>query len=116
DPKRLAVTGYSYGGYMTAYLTAHDDRFAAAVAGGIVADMFSMGGTSDDAHLLNVFEIGVMPWDSGRREQLAEMSPYAAVDRVSTPTLVLHGEKDLRCPLHQAQQWHYALRERGVPT
>ena len=116
DPARLAVTGYSYGGYMTAYLTGHDDRFAAAVAGGIVADMFSMGGTSDDAHLLNRFEIGIMPWQSEQREQLSAMSPYSSVDQVSTPTLVLHGEKDLRCPLHQAQQWHYALRERGVPT
>lgn len=116
DSARLAVTGYSYGGYMTAYLTAHDDRFAAAAAGGIVADLVSMGGSSDDAHLLNLFEIGVMPWDSAERERLAEMSPYTAVDRVTTPTLVLHGEKDLRCPLGQAQQWHYALRERGVPT
>lgn len=116
DPARLAVTGYSYGGYMTAYLTGHDDRFAAAVAGGIVADMVSMGGTSDDAHLLNLFEIGIMPWESAGRERLAEMSPYSAVENVTTPTLVLHGEKDLRCPVHQAQQWHYALRERGVPT
>lgn len=116
DPKRLAVTGYSYGGYMTAFLTGHDDRFAAAVAGGVVSDLVSMGGSSDDAHLLNLLEIGVMPWDSAGREKLAEMSPITAVDRVTTPTLVLHGEKDLRCPVGQAQQWHYALRERGVPT
>lgn len=116
DPKRLAITGYSYGGFMTAYLTAHDDRFAAAAAGGIVADLVSMGGSSDDAHLLNVFEIGMMPWKSADRERLAAMSPYTAVENVTTPTLVLHGEKDLRCPLGQAQQWHTALREREVPT
>ena len=48
DPERLAVTGYSYGGYMTCYLTSRDDRFAAAVAGGVVSDLVSMGGTSDD--------------------------------------------------------------------
>ena len=116
DPKRLAITGYSYGGYMTAYLTAHDDRFAAAAAGGIVSDLVSIGGTSDDAHLLNVYEIGVMPWDSAGREQLAAMSPYTAVENVTTPTIVLHGEKDQRCPLGQAQQWYSALREREVPT
>ncbi|WP_300268615.1 serine hydrolase, partial [Microbacterium sp.] len=116
DPKRLAVTGYSYGGFMTAYLTAHDDRFAAAVAGGIVSDLVSIGGTSDDAHLLNVYEIGMMPWKSADREQLAAMSPYTAVENVTTPTLVLHGEKDQRCPLGQAQQWYTALREREVPT
>lgn len=116
DPKRLAITGYSYGGFMTAYLTAHDDRFAAAVAGGIVSDLVSMGGSSDDAHLLNVFEIGMMPWSSADRDQLAAMSPYTAVENVTTPTLVLHGEKDQRCPLGQAQQWYTALREREVPT
>ncbi|MGP3534296.1 serine hydrolase [Microbacterium sp. RD1] len=116
DPKRLAVTGYSYGGYMTAYLTGHDDRFAAAVAGGVVSDLTSMGGSSDDAHLLSIFEIGALPWKSEDRDRLAEMSPLTAVENVTTPTLVLHGEKDLRCPLGQAQQWHYALREQGVPT
>lgn len=116
DPKRLALTGYSYGGFMTCYLTGHDDRFAAAVAGGVVADMTSMGGTTDDAHLLNVFEIGAMPWDPADRERLAAMSPYTAVDKVTTPTLVLHGEADVRCPVGQAEQWHYALAERGVPT
>ncbi len=116
DPARLAITGYSYGGFMTAYLTAHDDRFAAAAAGGIVSDLVSIGGTSDDAHLLNVFEIGAMPWSSDDREQLAAMSPYTAVENVTTPTLILHGEKDQRCPLGQAQQWYAALRERDVPT
>lgn len=116
DPKRLALTGYSYGGFMTAYLTAHDDRFAAAVAGGIVSDLVSFGGTSDDAHPLNIFEMGVMPWASAQRERLAAMSPITAVEGVTTPTLVLHGEQDIRCPLGQAQQWYTALRERGVPT
>lgn len=116
DPNRLAITGYSYGGYMTAYLTAHDDRFAAAAAGGIVSDLVSIGGTSDDAHLLNLFEIGIMPWDAAGRERLAAMSPLTAVEGVHTPTLVLHGEQDLTCPLGQAQQWYAALRERGVPT
>src|SRR5262245_19822118 len=44
------------------------------------------------------------------------MSPLAHVDRVATPTLLLHGAADVRCPVGQAQQWHTALRERGVPT
>ena len=116
DPRRLAVAGYSYGGFMTAYLTSRDDRFAAAVAGGIVSDLTSMGGTSDEAHLLNEFEIGASPWSPQDRDRLAAMSPYAQVDRVQTPTLVLHGGDDTRCPVGQAEQWHYALRERGIPT
>lgn len=116
DPARLAITGYSYGGFMTCFLTSRDDRFKAAVAGGVVSDLTSMGGTTDEAHLLNVFEIGALPWKPEDRERLAAMSPYAQVDAVSTPTLVLHGAADVRCPVGQAEQWHYALRERGIPT
>jgi CubicO group peptidase (beta-lactamase class C family) len=115
DPHRLAVGGYSYGGFMTCYLTAHDDRFAAAVAGGVVADLTSMGGTSDEAHHMSELELGAYPWGADAA-RLVEMSPFTRVDQVSTPTLVLHGGDDLRCPVGQAQQWHTALRERGVPT
>lgn len=115
DPHRLAVGGYSYGGFMTCYLTAHDDRFAAAVAGGVVADLSSTGGTSDEAHHMSEHELGSYPWGADAA-RLAGMSPFTRVDQVSTPTLVLHGGEDLRCPVGQAQQWHTALRERGVPT
>ena len=101
---------------MTCYLTGHDQRFAAAVAGGVVSDLTSIGGTSDDAHLINAIELGAMPWHEADRERLAAMSPYTNVDKVETPTLVLHGADDVRCPVGQAEQWHYALRERGVPT
>ncbi|MGH3471260.1 MAG: serine hydrolase, partial [Nocardioidaceae bacterium] len=114
DPKRLAVTGYSYGGFMTCYLTSRDARFAAAVPGGVVVDTISMGGTSDDAHALSVLELGLLPWQDA--ERLGELSPYARVADVETPTLVLQGADDVRCPVGQAQQWHYALAERGVPT
>ncbi|MFZ2015039.1 MAG: serine hydrolase [Nocardioides sp.] len=114
DPKRLAVTGYSYGGFMACYLTSRDTRFAAAVPGGVVVDAISMGGTSDDAHALSVTELGLLPWQDA--ERLSELSPYAQVANVVTPTLVLQGADDVRCPIGQAQQWHYALAERGVPT
>jgi len=116
DPTRLAVTGYSYGGFMTCYLTSRDTRFAAAVTGGVVADLVSLAGTSDDAHFVSDLELGALPWRSGDRERLAELSPYTRVDQVKTPTLVLQGGADVRCPIGQAQQWHYALREQGIPT
>ncbi|MDR5699002.1 serine hydrolase [Agromyces aerolatus] len=116
DPGRLAITGYSYGGFMTCYLTGLDDRFAAAVAGGVVADLTSMAGTSDEGHVLGVTELGLMPWRDADRARLAELSPYSRVGRVQTPTLVLHGDADQVCPLGQAQQWHTALRERDIPT
>ncbi|MGP4009045.1 serine hydrolase [Streptomyces sp. 4N124] len=114
DPDRLAVTGYSYGGYMTCYLTGHDDRFAAAVAGGIVCDLTSMAGAAEDGHFLATHEFGGPPW--AQRQRYAAMSPLTRVDRVQTPTLILHGTADLVCPVGQASQWHTALRERDVPT
>ncbi|MCT2583464.1 serine hydrolase [Actinophytocola gossypii] len=114
DPARLAVAGYSYGGFMTCYLTSRDTRFAAAVAGGVVSDLTSMAGTSDAGHGLAAHELGGTPW--GDRDRYAAMSPFAHVEHVSTPTLVFQGAADVRCPVGQAQQWHAALRVRDVPT
>ncbi|WP_405060634.1 serine hydrolase [Kribbella sp. NBC_01505] len=108
DPDRLAVAGYSYGGFMTCYLTSRDNRFAAAVTGGVISDLTSMTGTSDLGHYLTAFEL--------TGGDLKAMSPMTQIDSVQTPTLVIHGDADRRCPLGQAQQWHTALRERGVPT
>ena len=114
DPDRLAVTGYSYGGYMTCYLTSRDGRFAAAVAGGVVTDLTSFTGTSDQGHRLAAYELDGPAWRDP--DHYAAMSPLARVDRVRTPTLVVQGDADLRCPVGQAQQWHTALRERDVPA
>ncbi|MFB4274117.1 prolyl oligopeptidase family serine peptidase [Nonomuraea sp. MTCD27] len=107
DPERLAVTGYSYGGYMTCWLTAATDRFKAAVAGGSVTDLTSVSGTSDMGFALKAYEC---PGD------LAAQSPITRVTEVTAPTLILHGESDDRCPVGQAEQWFAALRERRVPV
>ncbi|MGH4001806.1 MAG: serine hydrolase [Pseudonocardiaceae bacterium] len=114
DPARLAVTGYSYGGYMTCYLTTRDDRFAAAVAGGAIVDLTSMAGTSDVGLGLARQELGGAPWE--RSDEFAEMSPLTGVQDVRTPTLLLHGDRDERCPFGQAEQWFTALHNLDVPT
>jgi len=113
DPARLAVSGYSYGGYMTCFLTSRDGRFAAAVAGGAVTDLTSMAGTSDAGH-----SIAASRWSSPSPadRDFTAMSPMCQVTSVRTPTLLLHGEADLRCPIGQGEQWHVALRELGVET
>ncbi|MFI6318050.1 S9 family peptidase [Nonomuraea sp. NPDC050556] len=107
DPDRLAVTGYSYGGYMTCWLTGRTDRFAAAVPGGVVTDLRSMIGTADLGLYLSKHEI---------RGEHVEQSPITNVGNVVTPTLILHGDSDDRCPVGQAEQWFEALRERRVPV
>ncbi|WP_370948020.1 serine hydrolase [Amycolatopsis sp. cg5] len=114
DPKRLAVSGYSYGGYMTCYLTSRDNRFAAAVAGGVVSDLVSLAGTSDFGHFLGAAEMGANPWED--RERYRRSSPIDGVEQVRTPTLIVQGEEDHRCPVGQAEQWFTALRELDVPT
>ena len=114
DSDRLAVTGYSYGGFMACYLTSRDKRFAAAVAGGVVSDLVSMFGTSDVGYYLGQLELGELWWNA--RDRYEQMSPLARVDAVDTPTLVYQGAADVRCPVGQAQEWHAALRGRGVPT
>jgi dipeptidyl aminopeptidase/acylaminoacyl peptidase/CubicO group peptidase (beta-lactamase class C family) len=114
DPARLAVCGYSYGGYMVCWLTGRTDRFAAAIAGGVVADLTSMAGTSDFGHLMARQEIGALPFEDV--ELTASQSPYARVGAVGTATLILHGAADDRCPPAQAEQWFAALRGRGVPA
>ncbi|MEV6647371.1 serine hydrolase [Amycolatopsis sp. NPDC051371] len=114
DSRRLAVSGYSYGGYMTCYLTSRDDRFAAAVAGGVVSDVVSMAGTSDAGHYLGVAELGAVPAEN--RAHYTALSPLAQVEKVRTPTLIVHGAADDRCPAGQAEQWFTGLREQGVPT
>ncbi|MGW6443270.1 serine hydrolase [Lentzea sp. NPDC055074] len=110
DADKLAVTGYSYGGYMTCYLTSRDPRFAAAVAGGVVSDLTSMAGTSDGGHYLTALELG------GAGDHLAELSPLTRVGDVRTPTLVYQGASDDRCPVGQAEQWFTALRQNDVPA
>jgi dipeptidyl aminopeptidase/acylaminoacyl peptidase/CubicO group peptidase (beta-lactamase class C family) len=113
DPDRLALTGYSYGGYATCWLTGRTDRFAAAIAGGVVADLTSMWGTSDLGTLLGGLE---WPDPVTERDALAAINPWTRVSEVRTPTLVLHGGADERCPAGQAELWFAALRSRGVPT
>lgn len=114
DPGRIAVTGYSYGGYMSCWLSARTDRFAAAVPGGCVTDLVSHAGTSDVGLYLTAEEMAASV--AGPRGRLVASSPLTYVAGVATPTLLLHAEEDRRCPVGQAEQWFAALRERQVPV
>jgi dipeptidyl aminopeptidase/acylaminoacyl peptidase len=112
DPERVAATGYSYGGYMTNWLTARTDRFKAAVTGGCVTNKTSVFGTSDIGPLLGAFEIGAELRDAPDR--FVAVSPLTYAKDVTTPTLILHGEADDRCPVSQAEEWFAALKRLGT--
>lgn len=106
-PERLAVTGYSYGGLLTAALTATSPRFRAAALGGAPVDLHSFSTTSDMGPVLCEREVGAV-------EAADLRSPTRRVAEVRTPTLVVHGADDRRVPVSQADQWYQSLVHHGV--
>jgi len=110
DPDRLAVTGYSYGGFTTAWLIGQTRRFRAAVAGGVVTNLSSMYGGSDTGGSLALHELGSEPFQSWA--PFDELSPVRHAARIETPLLMLHGESDDRCPIGQAEDLFTLLRRR----
>lgn len=110
DGARVGIQGGSYGGYLTAWTIAHDHRFAAAIVERGFLDPVSFAGTSDIGSFFGHEYVGTDP------EAMARQSALAVVDRVSTPTLVMHSELDLRCPLEQATRYYSALKRQGTPA
>ena len=110
DAGRTGILGGSYGGYLTAWATAHEHRFAAAMVERGFLDPVSFVGTSDIGWFFADAYTGSDP------AQVAGQSPMARLDRVRTPTLVVHSEGDYRCPLEQAQRYYVGLKQRGVPS
>jgi dipeptidyl aminopeptidase/acylaminoacyl peptidase len=107
DPDRLAIGGWSFGGFMTSWAVTHTDRFKAAVVGAAVTDLFTMATTTDIApSYLNSYYGDL----AGNRNLYDEHSPVRFVDRCHTPTLVMHGEADVRVPISQGEEFYIALR------
>lgn len=113
DPERMVVMGWSYGGFMTSWIVGHTDRFLAAAAGAAVTNLWSFTGTADIPTFIPDYFDGE-PWVSF--DKYAKHSPMRYVDKVTTPTLILHGESDLRVPISQSYELFTALKRRGVET
>ena len=113
DPERLGVTGGSYGGFMTAWITTRTDRFKAAQVDRMISNWWSWYGVSD-AQGLTEFEFFGKPWENP--ELYTELSPIAHVGNVTTPTLIVQSEEDHRTPMADAEQWFTALEKQGVPV
>ncbi len=114
DPERLGVMGGSYGGFLTAWVTAHDTRFRSAVVERALLSFPSFWGTSDIGPTFTPnyteadYPDGWPVW--------FEHSPIAHAHRVRTPTLILHSENDFRSPIEQAEQYFVALLRNGTPV
>jgi len=115
DPDRLGVTGGSYGGYMTNWMVSHTDRFRAAVTFRSICNWVSKFGCSDIGYMQPESIAGDPDYWEQIEKHLAK-SPIRYVKQVKTPTLIVHSENDLRCPMEQAEQWFVALKLQGVPT
>ena len=114
DPNRIGITGASYGGYMTmAGITEYPERFAAAVCVcGIVNFRTFFQKTEPWMAAVSKSEYG----DPDDGDLLDRLSPIHRMDRVRTPTLVLHGANDTNCPVVEAEQMVDEIGRRGVPV
>jgi dipeptidyl aminopeptidase/acylaminoacyl peptidase len=113
DRDRVGVSGGSYGGYMTAWLTSTTNRFAAAVASRLIVNWESWYGASD-AQDLTEYEFLGMPWE--QRDIYRRLSPLSYVEKVTAPTLLIEGEEDYRTPMAEGEQWFMALKKMKVPV
>jgi dipeptidyl aminopeptidase/acylaminoacyl peptidase len=111
DPARLGVTGGSYGGFMTAWLVGHTDRFRAAVSQRGCYNFVSFYGTSDIGPWFGDYVLGGPVY--AREALYRERSPLTYATQMRTPLLLIHSEQDLRCPIEQAEQLFVQLRRIG---
>ena len=115
DPDRLGLTGGSYGGYLTNWIIGHDDRFRAAMTCRSVSDMGVLFTTSDIAGGdWSRLEFETTPWDDPA--YFREISPIAYADRIRTPLLIQHSERDIRTTMAQAEALFTVLRSKRRPV
>ncbi|HEX7023831.1 MAG TPA: S9 family peptidase, partial [Gemmatimonadales bacterium] len=113
DSTRMGVTGGSYGGVMTAWVTAKTTRFKAAETDRMIGDWWSWYGSSD-AQGLTEFEFYGSPWDNPAMYD--SLSPLRQIRKVKTPTLMVQSEEDFRTPMTEAEQWYQGLKKQGIPV
>ncbi|MGI9105459.1 MAG: S9 family peptidase [Pyrinomonadaceae bacterium] len=113
DPNRLGVMGWSYGGFMTSWIITQTKRFKAASAGAPVTNLMSFTGTADIPGFIPDY-FGGSYWEN--MEAYGKHSPIFNIKGVSTPTMIQHGDADVRVPVSQGYELYNALKMQNVPT
>ncbi len=113
NEKGIVASGWSYGGYMTVWLTSHYDGWAAAVAGAAVTDWFDWYNMAD-MNTWAGFGLGGSPWLNDNAENYWRQSPMAYAHRIRTPTLILSNTGDERVTVSQSYKLYHALEDNGV--
>ena len=115
DPDRLGLTGGSYGGYLTNWILGHDERFRAAMTCRSVSDMSMLFMTGDiSSGDWATLEFDATPWSDP--EYYREISPITYADRITTPLLIQHSERDIRTTVGQAEALFTVLRSHRRPA
>ncbi|APO96509.1 alpha/beta hydrolase family protein [Xanthomonas vesicatoria] len=110
DPARLAIGGWSYGGYLSAWAVTHSSRFKTAIVGAGVVDIGAMALTTDVPDYLP----GYFGDPVRNRAEYDAHSPIRYVDKVHVPVLILHGQADQRVPPSQGDMLYRALKLQGA--
>ncbi|WP_369693672.1 alpha/beta hydrolase family protein [Lentibacillus sp. CBA3610] len=108
DKDRLGVTGGSYGGFMTNWIVGHTNRFKAAVTQRCISNWLSFYGVSDIGYFFTKWELGKNLLEDPAK--LWDFSPLKYAENIETPLLIVHGEKDFRCPIEQGEQLFVTLK------
>lgn len=110
EPSAMAITGGSYGGYMVAWLTSQTDRYSCAIAHAAVTDLPGM--YASDITSGRQYAYGAEVWED--LDRVNRWSPAAHAAGYSTPTLVIHGERDYRVPVTQGLEFYGVLQAKGI--
>lgn len=112
--QHMGVTGGSYGGYMTVWIIGHTGRFKAAATQRCVSNFVSMWGSSDLNWVFQEVLDDKPPFED--LDKYWNHSPMKYIGNAKTPTLVIHSENDLRCPIEQGEQVFVALKSLGIDS
>lgn len=115
DTTRIAVSGGSYGGFMTAWLIGHYQGWKAAVAFAAVTDWMDQYNIGD-FNISRAGHFGGSPWTGDFEKAYREQSPITNAPQIKTPTLILSDTGDVRVPITQSFKLYHALRDNNVPV
>jgi dipeptidyl aminopeptidase/acylaminoacyl peptidase len=114
DKDNIGVTGGSYGGFMTNWIIGHTERFKAAASQRSISNWVSFFGTTDIGYFFADDQNNATPWSD--IDKLWFHSPLKYADKVTTPTLFIHSEEDLRCSIPEGLQMFTSLKYHGVDS
>ena len=114
DPEKLAIGGWSYGGYMSEWAITQTTRFKAAVSGAGLSNLISEYGTEQGPSYDEWFY--GLPYEPEKIAGFLNSSPFVHLKNVKTPTLILQGDADPVDPPGQSQELYRGLKRYGVET